>query len=81
MERFQRLETIDKRSRTLGFSKRLPNSSCNGSSTGEGSKSTKVISGTTKASRSGSEGNAGKGIHFKSLSLKRDVFEQFVSDQ
>ena len=27
------LETIDKRSRTLGFSKRLPNSSCNGSGT------------------------------------------------
>ena len=36
------LETIDKRSRTLGFSRRLLNSSCNGSSTGGGSKSTKV---------------------------------------
>ena len=36
------LETIDKRSRTLGFSRRLLNSSCNRSSTGAGSKSTKV---------------------------------------
>ena len=34
-------ETIDKRSRTLGFSRGLLNSSCNGSSTGGGSKSTK----------------------------------------
>ena len=58
------LETIDKRSITLGFSRRLPNSSCNGSSTGEGSKSTKVDSGATKTNRSGSEGNAGKGLQF-----------------
>ena len=36
------LETIDKRSRTLGFSRRLINSSCNGPSTGRESKSTKV---------------------------------------
>ena len=36
------LKTIDKRSRTLGFSRRLLNSSCNGSSTGGRSKSTKV---------------------------------------
>ena len=36
------LETIDKRSRTLGFSRRLLNFSCNGSSIGGGSKSTKV---------------------------------------
>ena len=36
------LETIDKRSRTLGFSRRLLNSSSNGSSTGGVSKSTKV---------------------------------------
>ena len=75
---FPSLETIDKRSRTLGLS-RLSNSSCNGSSTGEVSKSTKVKSRTT--SRSGSQGNAGKGLHFKSLSLKRGIFEQFVSDQ
>ena len=46
------LETIDKRSRTLGFSTRLPNSSSNGTSTGEGSKGTKFKSGTTKKSRS-----------------------------
>ena len=36
------LETIDKRSRTLGFSRRLLNSSSNRSSTGGGSKGTKV---------------------------------------
>ena len=75
------LETTDKRSRAFGFSRRLPNSSSNGASTGEDFKSTKVKSGTTKASRSGREGNAGKGPHFKSLSLKRGIFEQVVSDQ
>ena len=75
------LETTDKRSRALGFSRRVPNSSSNGTSTGEGSKSTKVKSGTAKTSRSGSEGNAGKGFYFKSLSLKRGIFEQFVSDR
>ena len=75
------LETTDRRSRTLGFSRRLPNSSCNGSSTGEDSKSTKVKSGATKTSRSESECDAGKGLHFKSLSLKSGIFEQFVSDQ
>ena len=79
-EIFPSLETIDKRSRTLGFS-RLPNSSCNGSSTGEDSKSIKIKSRKTKTSRSGREGNAGKGLHFKSLSPKRGIFEQFVSDQ
>ena len=36
------LETTDKRSRALGFSKRLPNSSSNGTGAGEGSKRTKV---------------------------------------
>ena len=75
-----RFETTDKRSRALGFS-RLVNSSYNGTSTGEGSKSTKVKPGTTKTSTSGSEGNAGKGIHFKSLSLKWGIFEQFVSEK
>ena len=75
------LETTDKRSRALGFSRRLPNSSSNGTSSGEGSKNTKFKSGTTKTSRSGSEDNAGKRLHFKSLSLKRGIFEQFVSDQ
>ena len=65
----------------LGFSGRLPNSSSHGASTGEGSKSTKIKSETTKTSRSGSKGNAGKGLHFKSLSLKRKIFEKFVSDQ
>ena len=54
----------------LAFSRRLPNSFSNGTITGEGSKSTKVKSGTTKASRSGSEDNAGKGLHFNSLSVK-----------
>ena len=44
------LETTDKRSKALGFSRRLPNSSSNGTSTGEGSKSTKVKSGTAKQS-------------------------------
>ena len=61
------LETIDKRPRTLGFS-RLPNFFSNESSTGKGSKGIKVKSRTTKTSTSGSEGNAGKGLHFKSLS-------------
>ena len=42
-------------------------------------KAPKILA--AKASRSGSEGNAGKGFHFKSLSLKRGFFEQFVSDQ
>ena len=58
------LETTHKRSRALGFSSRLPwlpNSSPNGTSTGEVSKTTKVKSGTTKTRRSGCEGNAGKG--------------------
>ena len=75
------LETTDKRSRPPGFSRRLSNSSSNGISTREGSKSTKVKSGTTKTSRSGSEGNFGKGLHFKSLSLKRRISEQVASDQ
>ena len=75
------LETTDKRSRTLGFSRRLPNSSSNRTSSREGSKNTKFKSGITKTSRSGNEGNAGKGLHFKYLSLKRVNFEQFVSDQ
>ena len=42
------LETTDKRSRPSGFSRSLPNSSSNVTSTGEGSKSTNVKSGTTK---------------------------------
>ena len=42
------LETTDKRSRALGFSRRLPNSLSNGASTGEGFKSSKVKPGTTK---------------------------------
>ena len=75
------LETTDKRSRALGFSSRLPNSSSNGTISGEGSKNTKFKSGTTKTSRSRSEGNTGKGLHFKSLSLKRGIFGQSVSDQ
>ena len=33
-----------------------------------------------KTSRSGSEDNARTGLHFKSLSLKRVIFELFVSD-
>ena len=78
---FSQLGTTDKRSRTLGFSRGLQNSSSNGTSTREGSKSTKVKSGTTKTSRSRSEGNAGKGFHFNSLSLKREIFEQYVSDK
>ena len=77
---FPSLETTDKRLRALGCSRRLPNSSSNGTSTREGSKSTKLKSGTAKRSRSGSQGNAGKGLHFKGLSLKRGIFEQFVSD-
>ena len=64
------LETTGKRSRALGFNRRLPNSSSNGTSSGEGSKNTKFKSGTTKTSRSRSEGTAGKGLHFKSFSLK-----------
>ena len=60
-------------SRALDFSRRLPNSSFNWTSTGEVSKSTKSKSGTTKTSRSGNEGNAGKELHFKSLSLKRAI--------
>ena len=72
------LETTDKRSRLLGFSRRLPNSSSNGTSTGEGSKSTKVKSGIRKTSRSGSEGNAGKGLHFKSLSLKGEFLSSLL---
>ena len=71
-------ETTGKRSRALGFSRRLPNFFSNGTSTGKGSKSTKIKSRTTKTSRSGSKGNAGKGLHFKNLSLKRGIFEQFV---
>ena len=76
------LETTDKRSRALCFSRRLPNSSSSGTSTGEGSRRTKVKSGKTKTRRSGSESDAGEGLHFKSnSSLKRGIFEQFVSDQ
>ena len=37
--------------------------------------------GTTKTSRSGSEGNAGKVLHFKILSLKKGILQQFVSEQ
>ena len=69
------LETTDERSRALGFNRRLPNSSSNGTSAGAGFKSTKVKSGTTKTSRSGSEGDARKGLHYKSLALKRGIFE------
>ena len=75
------LETAGKRSRALGFSRRLLNSSSNGTSTREGSKSTKVKPETTKACRSGNESNARKGLYFKRLLLKRGIFEQFVSDQ
>lgn len=75
------LETTVKRSRAHGFSRRLPNSSSKGISTGEGSKGTKVKSETAKTSRYGSEGNASKELHFKSLSHKRGIFEHFVSDQ
>ena len=75
------LELLKKRTRALGFSRRLPNSFSNGNSTGKGSKSTKVKSRTTKASRSVSKGNAGKGPHFKSLSFESGIFEQLVSDQ
>ena len=37
--------------------------------------------GTTKTSRSGSEGNAGKVLHFKILSLKKGILQQFASEQ
>ena len=70
------LETADERSTVLVFSTRLPNSSSNGTSTGEGSKGTKSKSGTTKT-RSRSEGNTGKRLHFKSLPLKKGIFAQF----
>ena len=78
---FPSLETTDKRSRALGFSRRFQNSSSNGTHTGEDSKSTKVKPGTTKTSRSGSEDKTVKRLHFKILSLKRRIFEQFVSEQ
>ena len=67
------LETAEKRSGALDFSRRLRNASSNGTSTGEGSKSTKVKWAITKTSKSKTEGNAGKGLHFKSLSLKRGI--------
>ena len=51
------LETTDKKSRALGFSRRLPNSSSKGISAGEGSKGTKVKSETAKTSRYGNEVN------------------------
>ena len=65
------LETTDKRSRALGFSRRLPNSSSNGTSAGEGSKRTKVKSGTTKTSRSGSEGNVWKRAPFQKFVIQK----------
>ena len=37
--------------------------------------------GTTKTSRSGTEGNTGKVLHFKILSLKKGILLQFVSEQ
>ena len=70
------LETTDKRLKALGFSRRLPKSSSNRTSRGEGTKSTRVKSETTKTSRPGSECNAGKGLHFQ-----RGTFEQLGSDQ
>ena len=70
------LKITDKRSRALIFIRRSSNLSSNGTRTGKGSKSTKVKLGTTKSSRSGSEYNAVKGLHFKSLSLKRRIFQQ-----
>ena len=78
---FNSLKTTDKRSRALGFSRSLPNSSSKGCNAGKGSKSTKIKSGTTKRSRSGSKNNAGKGLHFRNLSRKRRIFEQLLSDQ
>ena len=72
------METTDK---SFWLNGRLPNSSSNGTSTGEASKSTKVKLETTKTSKSRSEGNAGKRLHFESLLLKREIFQQFVSDQ
>ena len=75
------MKTTDKKPRALIFIRRSPNSSFNGTRTEEGSKSTKVKLGTTKTSRSGSECNAGKGLHFKSLSLKRGIFQRFVCAQ
>ena len=54
-ETFPSFETTDKRSRAFGFSRRLPDSYSNGTSTGEGFKSANVKSGTTKTSRSGRE--------------------------
>ena len=75
------LPATDKRSRALGCSRRLPNLSSNETISGEGSKNTKFKSVTTKTSRFGSKGNAGKGLHFKSLSLEREIFEQFFSEQ
>ena len=80
-EIYPNLESTDKRSRTLGFSRRLPMSSSNGTSTGKDSKNTKVKSRITNTNISGSKGNAGKRLHFKSLSLKRGIFEQLSSDQ
>ena len=74
------LETIDKRSRTLGFSTRLPNSSSNGTSTGEGSKGTKFKSGTTKKSRSEVKTILEKGSISKVFRSKVG-FRQFVSYQ
>ena len=68
-----------KRSRASVFSARLPNSTSNVNSREEGSKNVK--SETTKISWSGSENNAGRGFHFKSLLFKRGIFKQFVSGQ
>ena len=71
---FPSLETTDKRSRTLGFSRRFQNSSSNGTHTGEDSKSTKVKPGTTKTSRSGSEDKTVKRLHFLNFATKKENF-------
>ena len=71
---FPSLETTDKRSRALGFSRRFQNSSSNGTHTGEDSKSTKVKPGTTKTSRSGSEDKTVKRLHFLNFVTKKENF-------
>ena len=71
------LETTDKRSRALGFSRRLPDSSSNGTSTGEGPKSIKL----NQEQQKQVDLQVKAMLEKDSISLKRGIFEQFLSDQ
>ena len=77
-EIYPNLESTDKRSRTLGFSRRLPMSSSNGTSTGKGSKNTKVKSRITNTNYLEVKAMLEKGFILKVCHSREEFLSSFL---